>query len=99
MPQHSEFCYTFSRIFHQYLSLFPMHSVCFRHPMMKEHLQFIRFSRHVCFQHKLELQIMTSTFVHGNCDGACVIKSLKKHVLNGVHCDQHGYCINIWHKT
>jgi hypothetical protein len=118
MPQHNEFFYMFSRFLHEYLTLFPIHSVCVRHPMMKEHPNFIKFSHHVCFQHKLELQIMTSTFVVRNCgrklyhiltellpvsthvfDGTCVIKSLKKHVFNGVHCDQHGYYIDIWHKT
>jgi len=89
------------RFFHENLEQFSIHSVCFQHPMMAEHPQFIRFILHVCFQHKLELQIITSTLVHGNChiltellslsthifDGAYVINSMKKHVFSGLHGD------------
>jgi len=88
LPQHNEFFYTFSRFFHENLKPFTIHSFCFQHPMMAEHPQFINFILHVCFQHKLELQIITSTLVHGNCGTELYhilteLLSVSTHVFDG----------------
>ena len=57
--------------------------------MMAEHPQF-KLILHVCFRYKLELQVITSTLVHGKCGRKLYhilteLLSVSTHVFDGAY--------------